>query len=138
MSVESTHKVMQQYFDSHHTDVSALAEDVVFTVMATGQEYHGQAEVMGMLQYFYQIAFKGGTEDDTIIIDDGKAVFEGIFVGQHTGEFAGIPATGKNVRVPLCVVYSLKDDKIETGHVYFEMPVLMQQLSEKVEPVSAG
>jgi predicted ester cyclase len=50
------------------------------------------------------------------------------FAEQPFGEFAGIPATGKNVSVPLCVVYDLENDQIKRGRVYFEMPALMQQL----------
>ncbi len=53
---------------------------------------------------------------------------EGDFVGKHIGEFAGIPATGKDVCVPLCVVYDLVNDQIKQGRVYFEMPALLQQL----------
>ena len=49
-------------------------------------------------------------------------------VGKHVGEFAGIPATGKDVRIPLCVNYDLEDGKIKRARVYFEMPVLLQQL----------
>jgi hypothetical protein len=37
MSVESTQSTMLRYFNSEHGDVSMMAEDVVFTVMATGQ-----------------------------------------------------------------------------------------------------
>ena len=31
-------------------------------------------------------------------------------------------------RVPICVVYDLENDRIKRGRVYFEMPILMQQL----------
>jgi predicted ester cyclase len=63
-----------------------------------------------------------------MIIGDGHAVLEGIFTGKHIGEFAGIPATHKEVRVPLCVVYGLENDLIQAGLVYLEMTVMMQQL----------
>lgn len=128
MSVERTKAVMTQYFDSHHTDVSVMAEDVVFTIMATGQEHHGPDGVLQMLNYFYRVAFEAGVEDQNQIFADGKAMTEAIFVGRHIGEFSGIPATGKQVRVPLCVVYDLEHDRIKRGRVYFEFPVLMQQL----------
>jgi predicted ester cyclase len=55
-------------------------------------------------------------------------VLEGLFIGKHIGEFAGIAATGREVRVPICVVYDLADGKIRRGRVYLEMPVLMKQL----------
>mgnify|MGYP003401677375 CR=1 FL=1 len=41
---------------------------------------------------------------------------------------AGIPATGRKVRVPLCVVYDLEAGRIKRGRVYLEMPVLLRQL----------
>lgn len=128
MSMESTHKVMQQYSNSEHSDVSVMADDVIFTIMATGQEHKGPDGVLQMLQYFYQIAFEATAETKNFFVADGKAVLEADFVGKHIGEFAGIPATGKDVCVPLCVVYDLENDKITRGRVYFEMPALMAQL----------
>lgn len=128
MSVESTRKTMTQYFDSEHSDVSMMAEDVVFTIIATGQEHKTPEGVLQMLNYFYHIAFDASSETKNIIIADGQAVIEGDFMGKHIGEFAGIPATGKDVRVPLCVVYDLENNQIKRGRVYFEMPVLFAQL----------
>ncbi|MCY7352111.1 MAG: ester cyclase [Cytophagaceae bacterium] len=128
MSLESTREVVTKYLNSEHSDVSMMADDVVFTVMATGQEHRTPEGVMQMLTYFYHIAFDAVAETTNTIIADGKAVVEGDFVGRHIGEFAGIPATNKEVRVPLCVVYDLENDRIKQGRVYFEMPALFQQL----------
>jgi steroid delta-isomerase-like uncharacterized protein len=119
---------MTKYFNSEHSDASMLADDVVFTIMGTGQEHHGKESVLGMLNYFYHIAFDATAETKNTIFADQQAVVEGDFVGKHIGEFAGIPATHKDVRVPLCVVYDLENDKIKRGRVYFEMPALLQQL----------
>lgn len=128
MSIESTRKTMAQYANAEHSDVSVMAEDVVFTIMATGQEHKGPQGIMQMLQYFYQIAFEATAETKNFFVADGKAVLEADFIGKHIGEFAGIPATGKDVNVPLCVVYDLENDQIRRGRVYFEMPALMVQL----------
>ena len=128
MSVESTREVVTKYLNSKHSDVSMMADDVVFTHMATGQEHHGPEGVMEMLNYFYHIAFDADAVTKNTIFADGKAVLEADFVGKHIGEFAGIPATNKQVRVPLCVVYDLENDQIKRGRVYFEMPILLQQL----------
>ena len=128
MSVESTRAVMTRYLNSEHSDVSVMAEDAVFTVMATGQEHRGRDGVSQMLHYFYHIAFDATAETHNAIYADGQAVLEGDFVGTHIGEFAGIPATNKQVRVPICVVYDLENDQIKRGRVYFEIPALLQQL----------
>ena len=128
MSIESTREIMQRYYDSEHSDVSMMADDVVFTIMATGQENHGREGVMGMLNYFYHIAFDAKATTRVALYSENNAMVEGDFVGKHIGEFAGIPATGKDVRVPLCVVYDLENNQIKRGRVYFEMPALLQQL----------
>jgi len=119
---------MTKYFNSEHSDASMLADDVVFTVMGTGQEHRGKEGVLGLLHYFYHIAFDARAETKNLVFADQQAVGEWDFVGKHIGEFAGIPATNKDVRVPLCVVYDLENDKIKRGRVYFEMPALLQQL----------
>ena len=67
------------------------------------------------------------------IFAENQAVIEGDFVGKHIGEFAGMPATGRQVRVPLCVVYDLEDGVIKRARVYMEMPVMMRQLGGAVE-----
>lgn len=128
MAIEKTREVITRYLDSKHSDLSMMADDVVFIHMATGQEHHGREAVSEMLNYMYHVAFDADAETRNVIFADDNAVLEGYFVGKHIGEFADIPATNKQVRVPLCVVYDLEDDKIKQGRVYFEMPVLFQQL----------
>jgi SnoaL-like polyketide cyclase. len=128
MSIESTRGTMLRYFNSENGDTSMLAEDVVYTIMGTGQEHHGPAAVLGMLNNFYHIAFDATATTRVTLFGENNAMMEGDFVGKHIGEFAGIPATGKDVCVPLCVVYDLANDQIKRGRVYFEMPALFQQL----------
>ena len=128
MSIAGNQDTMLRYINSAHSDVSMMAEDAVFTIMATGQEHHGRDGILGMLTYFYHIAFDATAITKVMLVGENNAMVEGDFVGKHIGEFAGIPATGKDVRVPLCVVYDLENDEIKRGRVYFEMPALMQQL----------
>lgn len=128
MSVDRTRAAMSRYWDSDHRDVGMMAEDVVFTHMATGDEHRGPDAVRRMLDYMYRQAFDATAEIKSRIFGDSQAVLEAEFVGKHIGEFAGIPATGRPVRVPFCVVYDLEAGKITRGRVYMELPVLMRQL----------
>jgi predicted ester cyclase len=92
-----------------------------------------------MLDYMYRRAFQARAEFRSRIIADDQAVVEGEFIGTHIGEFAGIPATGRQVRVPPCVVYDLEAGLIPRPGV-LEVPVLMRQLggtAEAAEPPSA-
>ncbi len=135
MSLESTREAMNRYVKMEHRDVAPmLTPDVVYTVMATGQESRGPEAVQGMLDYFYRIAFDAHADTKNMVVADQQATLEGDFVGKHIGEFAGIPATGKDVNVPMCIVYDLENDKIKRGRIYFEMPALLQQLGISMGP----
>jgi steroid delta-isomerase-like uncharacterized protein len=129
MSTERTREVMSRYFASNHADTSIMTDDVAFTIMATGQTHRGREDVLQMLDTFYHVAFDATAETRLTLFGDSNAMIEAEFVGRHIGEFAGIAATGRQVRVPLCVVYDLRDGRISSGRVYFEMTRLMQQLA---------
>jgi steroid delta-isomerase-like uncharacterized protein len=129
MTVERTREVMTRYLDSQHSDLSMMAEDVVFTNMATGEEHRGVEGVRKMLDHVYHEAFDATAETRNRIYSENRAVLEGEFVGTHIGTFAGIPATRREVRVPLCVVYDLENGKISRGRVYMQVPVLLRQLA---------
>ncbi|MGQ0549497.1 MAG: ester cyclase [Armatimonadota bacterium] len=128
MSVESTRKVMQKYWDSQHSDVSMMARDVVFKLMGTDLEYRGPEAVNQTLHWFYHVAFEARAETTNTLVGDGKAMLEGTVIGKHVDEYAGIPATGKDFRVPICVTYQLENDQIKEGRVYFLNDVLLRQL----------
>ena len=53
MSIERTREAMNRYWDSQHQDLSMMAEDVLFTHMATGDEPRGPDAVRKMLDYIY-------------------------------------------------------------------------------------
>lgn len=127
MSVESTRETVMAYLHGH--DDTIVADDAVFTIMDSGQEHRGRDAVKGMLQYFYSIAFDAEPKTRNLIIADGQAVLEADFVGKHIGDFGGIPATGREVNVPLCVVYDIEDNKIKRGRVYWEFDSFRRQVS---------
>jgi steroid delta-isomerase-like uncharacterized protein len=114
------------YFQTH--DTKYLTEDVEFTDLTTGQVTKGREAVGQMLHHIYHVAFEAHAEITNTIITENKAVLESVFTGKHIGEFAGVAATGKDVKVPLCVVYDLKGDKIHRARIYLLASVLMQQI----------
>jgi predicted ester cyclase len=67
-------------------------------------------------------------EMTNLVVGEGRAIGEWDFVGTHVGEFAGVPATGRRVRVPLAVAYDLADGRITKGRVYFEIPAFLAQV----------
>ena len=126
MSVETTQEVMMGYLSGHNPE--ALAEDAIFTMMADGSEDRGRKAIAQKLQYFYGAAFDAKFESTNMVIGDGHAVVEGFLAGKHIGDFAGVPATGKDVRVPMCISYDVENGQIKRARVYFLMGTLMHQL----------
>lgn len=129
MSITSTRKTMMKYFDAEHGDVSMMADDIVFTMMSTGEETVGPEAVLQMLTYFYHTAFDARAEARNLIFSEDRAVYEGHFIGKHIGEFAGIPATNKSINMPFTVVYDLENEQIKRARIYFEIAALISQLS---------
>jgi steroid delta-isomerase-like uncharacterized protein len=136
VSIDRTTEVMTRYWDSGHQDISMMADDVVFTHMATGDEHQGPEGIRRMLDYMYHQAFDAKAEIRSRLFGEDQALLEAEFVGTHTGEFVGIPATGRSVRVPFCVMYDLESGRIKRARVYMEMPVLLRQLGKL--PATAG
>lgn len=126
MTIESTRGIMEAYAANH--DPQYLAENAVFIDTASGQRHEGREAIGAMLNHVYHVAFNARAENPRLIIGEGEAVLEATFVGTHTGEFAGIPATGREVRVPLAVLYKVGPDGITEGRIYMQAAVMMQQL----------
>ena len=126
MTAERTREIIEAYASSH--DPNYLAEDAVFIDTASGQRHEGREAIAAMLDHVYHVAFDARPEGTRLIVGEGKAVLETSFTGTHTGEFAGIPATGREVRVPLCVAYDVAENGITEGRIYMQAAVMMQQL----------
>lgn len=131
MLAEPNRAVLMRYLESNHRDLSMMAEDVIFTNMATGEEHAGREAVREMLEFVYHGAFEGHAETRNLIVEGDRAVLEATFVGTHKGDFAGVPATGREVRVPLAVLYDLKDGIVTRGRIYFEVPAFLAQVREQ-------
>jgi len=128
MSVESARATVMRYLGEGHGGADALADDVVFTTMATGEETHGRPAVLAMVDHIYHVAFDATAVPGVMLFGEDNAMFEGEFVGRHIAEYAGVPATGKDVRVPMCIVYDVENEQIKRGRIYFELPALLAQL----------
>jgi hypothetical protein len=58
-----------------------------------------------------------------------RAVLEADFFGKQDLEFAGIHPSGKEVHVPLCLVYGVQNGKITRANIYFESDAIRMQNS---------
>lgn len=125
-------QVLQDYVEAlvKHADFSRyFADDVTVTIEGTDQRADGREAAEQLIRYLHEHAFDAQPVLKNLLVDEGKAALEADFVGIHTGEFAGVQATGRAVRVPYSVVYDLRGDQISALRIYFPMSLLMAQLS---------
>jgi len=109
-------QVMQDYLDTlvKRGDFPAyFTDDVVATFEGTDQRADGRDAAAQLIRYVHQGAFDARMELKNL----------------HTGEFASIPATGREVRVPYSVVYDLRGGQISALRIYFPMSQLTEQLT---------
>ncbi|HEX6334670.1 MAG TPA: ester cyclase [Flavisolibacter sp.] len=121
---------MLAYLESH--DVQYVREDAVFRTLGTGEVYNGRADIGAMLHFMYHLAFDAHLEVKHQQVTESQAVVEGLFRGKHIGEIAGVPATGRDVSVPMSVCYDLEDGLIKEARIYFLDDVLLQQLGVSI------
>ena len=125
-SLAATKRNFTAYFRDH--DVQYLSEDAVFTQMNTGDETRGREAIGQMLHYFYHVAFEARAELTNTVITESKAVAEFNFKGRNIGDFAGMPATNKEVNVPTCIVYDVENGLIKRARIYMPADVMTKQL----------
>jgi steroid delta-isomerase-like uncharacterized protein len=132
MSMETTAQTVRSYLDAllaRGNFADYYTDDVTWTTVGGNQELQGRQPVRDFLIWMHTQAFDAHPKVKTLVLGDGQAALEADFVGTHTGEFLGIPATGKSVQVPYCMVYDLRDDKITALRAYIPMDLFTQQLS---------
>jgi hypothetical protein len=127
MSIEETRQVLEEYWKDH--DPLYVAEDAVFTMMPTGEQIRGRDAIAKHLAGFYHGVLEARAQETNAIFGEGRGVLEARVVGRHTGVFAGVPATGREVDVPLCVTYELSSGLIKQARIYLMVNVLLAQIT---------
>ena len=130
-SLTTNQENILDYFKTH--DPKYIAEDAIFRNLGTGEVYTGREEVTGMLHFMYHVAFDAKAEVVNTIITEDKAVVEASFKGRHIGDIAGLKATNKEVDIPFCVSYDLKDGLIKEARIYFLGEVMLNQVGAAPE-----
>ena len=127
MSAADNAATLSAYAVGH--DASHLTDDAVFTDMNSGQQSVGREQIAGMLHWIYSVAFEARFEEASRAIDEDSGAVEGVIVGRHIGEFGGMPATNRDVRIPMAVVYRFRDGKIAAANIYMAFGAFMAQVT---------
>ncbi len=126
-------------YNSHQSDpawldksVAAFAADSTLTDVPSGRTLPG-AEGFKQLVLFFAEAFPGSsveltnafaTEDQVVLEFTGRGINTGP-LHLPTGD---VPATGRSAELRFCDVIQIRNEKIVSLHVYYDLMTLLQQL----------
>ena len=120
MSAEENKAFIRRCFDAMGKDKS----------VATLDEYIADAdEELKQHIVAFEAAFPGyGIIVEDMIAEGDKVVVRGTMHGTHKGDLMGIPPTGKQVTMPVIIIYRIADGKIVEHWMIADQLGLMQQL----------
>jgi steroid delta-isomerase-like uncharacterized protein len=100
-----------------------------YEIQATGQVFDGDDEVMGYYRTT-RTAFPDQRHDGVVLHvgDDDTITAEFDLLGTNTGEFYGLPPTGKSFRVPIVAIFSFEGDEITSERIWFDSASLVRQI----------
>jgi predicted ester cyclase len=109
-----------------------FADDIRLEIVGTDQSARGAQSAEQAIRFLHEVAFDARPEIVNVLVDAHGAAAEAMFVGKHIGEFAGIGATGRTVRVPYSVFYDLDAGVITALRIYMAMDQLLTQIGSAV------
>jgi steroid delta-isomerase-like uncharacterized protein len=121
-------------------DATALASDhwddsIVESPLAGGPAT-GREAILKLYTTYFGAFSDLKFEQDELLIDGDRVALLGRVSGHDTGGFMGMPATGRQVSVPIVFYYELRDGRIaRERRIYDFTGVLVQVGLLKAKPV---
>lgn len=100
-----------------------------YEIVATGQVHEGRDAVVAYHTAQRQ-AFPDQRHENVRmhVADDDTIVSEFDLLGTNTGEFLGLPPTGRAFRVAVIAVFAFDGDRITNERVYLDSASLLRQI----------
>jgi steroid delta-isomerase-like uncharacterized protein len=118
--------------------LETLCADPIYKIMATSATFKGREQVA----QFYTGLFEGVPDATFELINafvgEEGVVEESILRGIHGGTLFGIPATGREIALPLTIVFPILNGLIMGERLYFDLATLARELGVPIESISIG
>jgi len=121
-------------------DITALLEtlcgDPIYKIMAASATFKGRDQVA----QFYTGLFDGVPDATFELINafvgEEGVVEESILRGTQRGTLFGIPPTGREMALPLTIVFPILNGQIMGERLYFDLATLARQLGVAVDSIA--
>ena len=132
MSTQNNKSIAQQFFMEQDRRGGPLAPEIVAKDYVARIGSNPPMDVDG--HSGFGVMFYTGFPDiyhtiDDVIGEGDKAVVRFTLRGSHTGDFMGIPATGRPIEVSAIAMLTFVDGKVAQLNAQFDQLGMMQQLA---------
>ena len=108
--------------------VSFFAEDCIYEDVALGALNRGKGEVRTFVQTTLTAIPDFKIEPKSVFATVDRLASEWIMTGTQTGDFPGLPATGKSFSVPVASIMEFQNGKIRRNTDYWNLASFLQQV----------
>ena len=110
------------------TLVADYADDAVVESPVAGGATQGRDQIRQVFQTYF-VAFPDLRMDvEAVLVDDQRAAVMATFTGTDRGGFMGMPATGRQVTIPVVFLYEFKDGKIVRDRRVYDFTGMLVQV----------
>lgn len=139
MSMEENKAIIRRGFEEGVVQGNLDVMNEIIAPNYVNHNFPGGAGPEGFKQTI--MMFKSAFPDMGLTIEDmiaegDRVATRGTWTGTHRGDFMGIPATGKHVRISYSDIWRLENGKAVENWVQMDILGLMQQLG--VAPAPGG
>ncbi|MBM1107826.1 ester cyclase [Aurantibacter crassamenti] len=92
------------------------------------EKYTNDQELIAHIEFFEAAFPKYELFIEEIMTEGNKVLIQARLNGTHSGEFNGIPATGRNIDLPFAIRYTMEDGLITDHWLIADQMLLMEQL----------
>lgn len=136
MTTEQNKATMRRFLEASIADDLSAYKDLLAPDFV-GHVPGGPKNSEGFIQHtkFYNLAFtdRSITVDD-IVAEGDKVIAQIIWSGTHTGDFQGLPPTGKRIEITAFIIERFQDGKSVEHKSFFDQLTMMRQLGLIPEP----
>ncbi len=105
-----------------------------YEVLADGELFEGAAGVDRFLSENLRAFPDFRYEPSRVSPTPDAVLVEGIFTGTHDGPWRGLPATGRNVEFPMCLIFEFDGEVMVNEKIYFDLGTPLRQLGVAYDP----
>ena len=118
--------------------LETLCSAPIYKIMATSATFKGRDQVA----QFYIELFEGvpdaAFELINAFVGEEGVVEESILRGTQRGTLFGIPPTGREIALPLTIVFPILNGQIMGERLYFDLATLARELGVPLEQIKLG